>query len=134
MATKNDRLSYTLQTGNQRMERHHYWVYILTNRSGGLHVGLTNDLVRRVSEHCNGEVPGFTSRYRMYHLVYYEEFKYVNDAISRECQLKGWRRAKKIRLIQSYNPDWLDLAEQEPGLCASGEPKGRRDEFSLEGG
>lgn len=98
------------------MSRHRYWVYILTNRSGGFYVGLTNDLTRRVFEHRSGEVPGFTQRYRMNRLVYYEEFQFVTDAIAREKQLKGWRREKKRKLIGLFNPSWRDLGVDVLGL------------------
>lgn len=98
------------------MSRHHYWVYILTNRSEGFYIGVTNDLTRRIFEHRSGEVAGFTQRYRMNRLVYFEEFQFVSDAIAREKQLKGWRRSKKKQLIESLNPDWRDLGVEILGL------------------
>lgn len=98
------------------MFRHQYWVYMLTNRSGGFYIGITNDLVRRVYEHRSGEVPGFSQRYRMHRLIYYEGFQFVNDALARERQLKGWRRDKKISLIESSNPSWRDLSVDVLGL------------------
>ena len=89
-----------------------YYVYILTNRSGTLYVGMTGDLVRRVDEHRRHAVPGFTSRYKIDRLVYYETFQQVDDAIAREKQLKGWVRAKKTALIDEANPGWCDLWTQ----------------------
>ena len=75
-----------------------------------LYTGVTNDIVRRVWEHKNGEIKGFTQRYRCSHLLYFEDFADVNQAIAREKQIKGWRRDRKIELIMSLNPDRLDLA------------------------
>ena len=86
-----------------------YYVYIMTNHSRTLYVGMTNDIARRVAEHKEGLVPGFTRRYRIKQLVYFEEYRDVGDAIEREKQIKGWRREKKIELIESENPGWEDL-------------------------
>jgi putative endonuclease len=88
-----------------------YWVYILTNLSGTLYVGMTNDLDRRVSEHKAGEFPGFSRRYRLNRLVYCEEFSSVREAMDREQQIKRWRREKKLALINQSNPQWRDLSE-----------------------
>ena len=74
---------------------------------------MTNDLVRRVQEHRDGAVEGFTKRYRVHYLVYYEEFNRVDEAIGREKQLKKWERAWKERLIREVNPEWKDLAGNE---------------------
>lgn len=87
-----------------------YWVYIMTNRSGTLYVGMTNDLVRRVAEHRQGQVPGFTARYKITRLIHAESCHDVVATIAREKELKGWRREKKLALIAESNPDWLDLA------------------------
>ena len=90
-----------------------YWVYILTNvlgRSGTLYIGVTNNLQRRIREHAQVRPDTFTGRYGITHLVHYEEFQYINDAISREKQLKDWRRSRKVELIESENPDWEDLS------------------------
>jgi putative endonuclease len=87
-----------------------YFVYILANRSRILYIGVTNDLQRRLYEHKHNLVPGFTSRYRMDRLVYFEETGDVQAAIAREKQLKGWLRAKKVALIESVNPTWEDLS------------------------
>ncbi len=86
-----------------------YGVYILTNRSGTLYIGMTNDLSRRVQEHKAKQVPGFTKRYNVDRLVHFEEFGEVRDALQREKQLKGWLRAKKVELIEQANPRWDDL-------------------------
>ena len=88
-----------------------YYVYILTNRSGTLYVGVTNDLERRIHEHRSGLVDGFTKAYRIHELVYFEECGEVVDAITREKQIKGWSRAKKVALIATLNPRWEDLGD-----------------------
>lgn len=87
-----------------------FYVYIMASRSRVLYVGVTNDLARRVNEHKGGLVAGFTSRYRITRLVYFEEFADIRDAIAREKELKGWVRARKTRLIDSSNPTWEDLS------------------------
>ena len=87
-----------------------YWVYILTNRRNGtLYIGVTNNLARRVWEHRQKVVPGFTQKYNLTRLVYFEETTDVRSAIAREKQLKGWLRAKKVALIEGVNPQWRDL-------------------------
>src|SRR5271169_5983716 len=91
---------------------HRYDTYIVCSRSGTLYIGMTNNLYRRVLEHKSGEDDGFASKYRCDRLVYYEGFDDVLKAISREKQLKGWRRSKKIALIEWQNPRWEDLAEK----------------------
>ena len=88
-----------------------YYVYIMTNRSGTLYTGVTNDLRRRVWQHKQKLVEGFTKRYNIMRLVYFEETPDVNAAIAREKQIKSWRREKKVALIQSGNPGWKDLSE-----------------------
>src|SRR5437899_7930400 len=87
-----------------------YCVYIMASRSRVLYTGVTNDLARRVNEHKQGLTPGFTSRYRITRLVYFEEFADVRDAIAREKQIKAWTRARRIRLVEGRNPSWQDLA------------------------
>jgi putative endonuclease len=91
----------------------HFYVYIMTNRARShvLYTGFTGYLVRRVFQHKNKLVQGFTSRYNLTRLVYYEQFVYPDAAIAREKEIKGWRRSKKIRLIESMNPLWRDLSE-----------------------
>ena len=88
-----------------------YFVYILTSKSGTLYTGMTNNLERRIYEHKNKLIDGFTKKYNVDRLVYYEVFGEVRDAIAREKQIKGWVRKKKIELIKSTNPKWLDLSE-----------------------
>ena len=87
-----------------------YYVYILASRPGGtMYVGVTNDLVRRVYEHRNGIVEGFTKRYKIDRLVYFEMFQTSRDAIQREKNMKHWPRAWKTKLITQTNPTWRDL-------------------------
>ena len=87
-----------------------YYVYIMTNRSRTLYTGVTANLVRRVYEHTNGLLPGFTWRYRIDRLVHYEITPKVKAAIGREKEIKGWSRAKKIALVGMHNPGWDDLS------------------------
>ena len=89
-----------------------YFVYILTNKSRTLYIGVTNDLARRVTQHQDKLVAGFTRRYRLTKLIYYEIFDDVYEAIAREKQLKNWSRNKKIALIESVNPGWRDLGKE----------------------
>ena len=86
-----------------------YYVYIATNRTRSLYIGVTNDLQRRQAEHATGQ-SRFTAKYKINRIVYYETFLDVNQAIAREKQLKGWRRSKKIALIESMNPEWTEGA------------------------
>jgi putative endonuclease len=87
-----------------------YWVYILASRRNGtLYIGVTNDLARRAYEHRTGAVAGFTKRYAVKLLVWYEAHADIREAIAREKSLKGWERAWKLRLIETSNPDWKDL-------------------------
>ena len=89
---------------------HVYYVYIMASISGTLYTGVTNSAYFRTIEHREGRNPGsFTSRYKIHRLVYYEVFKYVNNAIARETEIKGWKRSKKVELIESKNPAWRDL-------------------------
>src|SRR5215470_19276368 len=87
-----------------------FFVYIMTNRSMNFYIGVTNNIRERFFQHKTGAFVGFTSRYKLDRLVYWEKFKYVNSAIAREKQLKRWTRAKKMQLIVSMNPTWQDLA------------------------
>ena len=89
-----------------------YFVYIMTNNSKTLYIGVTNDLQRRIYEHKNKLVEGFTKRYNITKLVYYETTNSIESAIKREKQLKNWKRAWKIELIESMNKDWDDLSEE----------------------
>jgi len=87
-----------------------YFVYMLASqRNGTLYIGVTNDLSRRVYEHKRKQVRGFTSRYKVHVLVWYESYGDVNDAIAREKQLKKWERRWKLELIETLNPTWKDL-------------------------
>ena len=89
-----------------------YYVYILASkRNGTLYIGVTNDLERRLYEHKNNFVEGFTNKYNVHHLVYYEVVNDIQSALQREKQLKRWTRKWKIELIEKVNPDWRDLAE-----------------------
>lgn len=86
------------------------YVYILTNTNNTvLYTGVTSNLVKRVYEHKNKKVSGFTEKYNLHKLIYYEIFEYIVSAITREKQIKGWLRSKKISLIEKANPDWNDL-------------------------
>ncbi len=87
-----------------------YFVYILTNRSGTLYVGMTNDIDRRLAEHRRAGAGRFAGRYRMTRLAYVETTDDVRAALAREKQLKGWRRRRKLDLIHTTNPKWLDLS------------------------
>ena len=88
-----------------------YYIYIMTNKSGTLYVGMTNDLKRRVYEHKNKMIEGTTKKYNITRLLYFETFNDVLSAITVEKKIKGWLRKKKIELIETKNPDWKDLSE-----------------------
>ena len=89
-----------------------YCIYIMaSDRNGTLYIGVTNNLLRRVTRHRNGTASDFTRRYHVRRLVYYEAFTHIGDAILREKRLKKWKRQWKIRLIEQANPKWLDLYE-----------------------
>lgn len=90
----------------------YYYVYILSNKSNSVvYVGVTNNLERRLYEHKNGLYDGFTKKYNVHKLVYYEYTTDIRSAIIREKQIKGWRRSKKNDLINSQNPEWKDLSQ-----------------------
>ena len=90
-----------------------YYIYILTNKTNKvLYIGITNDLIRRIYEHKNKMIGGFTSKYNLVKLVYCETTNDVNAALNREKQLKNWHRDWKINLINQVNPDWKDLSEE----------------------
>jgi|SRR6185312_11848589 putative endonuclease len=92
------------------MRDHAYFVYMLASRHyGTLYIGVTNDLIRRVSEHKEGSVPGFTRRYGVKVLVWYEQYADIHDAIAREKTLKRWKRDWKIALLEAENQHWIDL-------------------------
>ena len=87
-----------------------FWVYILASRSRHIYTGVTNDIERRVREHREGRIEGFTQRYRISRLVYCERFRYIGNAIAREKEIKGWDRKRRIALIEQANPTWEDLS------------------------
>src|SRR5882724_8304110 len=87
-----------------------YFVYFMSSKSRRLYVGITSKLYKRVFQHKNKLLPGFTARYNFDMLVYYEEFSQVASALTREKEIKGWRREKKLKLILAQNPDWADLS------------------------
>jgi len=87
-----------------------YYVYILASQSRRLYVGVTSDLVRRIGQHKIKQGSRFTARYQIHRLVYFEETHDVVSAIAREKQLKGWKRARKVELIELVNPGWEDLS------------------------
>jgi len=95
---------------------HNYYVYILTNiQKTVLYIGVTNNLNRRLTEHekdARTEKKHFTGRYNVYYLVFFERFQYINEAIKREKELKGWSRIKKENLIREFNPKWNFLNEE----------------------
>ncbi len=91
-----------------------YFVYILTNKSNKvLYTGVTNNIERRIYEHKNKLVSGFTSKYNVEKLVYFQEFNTATEAISAEKKIKGWLRTKKLELINTHNPTWKDLNSVE---------------------
>lgn len=92
---------------------HNYYVYMMTNKNHAvLYTGVTNDLIRRHYEHKNKIFDGFTQKYNLEKLVYFEHFLNITDAIAREKQIKGWKRAKKDALIEILNPEWRDLSSE----------------------
>ena len=88
-----------------------YFIYILSSNTGTLYIGVTNDLWSRILTHKYGETPGFTNRYNICRLIYYEVFTDIEEAIAREKELKGWKRKRKLALIRSTNPKFEDLAD-----------------------
>jgi putative endonuclease len=88
-----------------------YFVYIMTNKSKTLYTGVTDNLIRRVAEHKQGTIKGFTSKYQINKLVYFESGNNINEALYREKQIKGWLRKKKVALIEQENPEWNDLSD-----------------------
>ena len=89
-----------------------YYVYVMANASGTLYTGMTNDIRRRVMEHKEGSIEGFTKKYKINRLLFYEEFGTAIEAIETEKQIKGWKRQKKIELINRQNPMWEDLSRE----------------------
>ena len=100
----------TEREGGDFMREHNYYVYILTTKNNKLlYTGVTNDIVRRVFEHKQGKNDGFTHKYNINKLVYYEIFDFIDSAIVREKQIKGYSRDKKDKLINDFNPEWIEL-------------------------
>ena len=97
------------------MQTRTYWVYIMTGASRALYIGMTGNLVQRVWQHKNKEVEGFTKRYNLTQLVYYESTHDVMAALEREKQLKGWMRARNRAIVSQFNPSWRDLADEVLG-------------------
>ena len=97
---------------NFDMKDYHFWVYILFDeRAKGTYIGMTNNLESRMYEHKMGLDDGYTKEHNIHKLGYFEYYKYVNNAIARKKQLKKWKRAWKYRLIETMNPNWIDLAD-----------------------
>ena len=110
------------------MREYNYWVYILSNRSHTLYIGVTNNLSTRIAQHRQQSPGTHTAKYKVNRLVYFEHFQYINNAIAREKELKHWTRAQKIALIESTNPTWEELMPNEPELIASAENADSRRE------
>lgn len=92
---------------------HQYYLYIITNKKEGvLYIGVTNNIERRMFEHKNKLVKGFSSKYNLDKLVYFETYQYIEDAVKREKNMKKWKRDWKIKLIVKKNPTWKDLSEE----------------------
>ena len=95
-----------------RKKMKQYYIYILASKKNGtLYIGVTNNLLKRVDEHKNKLIDGFTKKYNVHNLVYYEQFNDISSAITREKQLKNWKRKYKLELIEKSNPNWIDLFE-----------------------
>ncbi|MCL2334716.1 MAG: GIY-YIG nuclease family protein [Endomicrobia bacterium] len=91
-----------------------YYVYIITNKARGtLYIGVTNDILRRMYEHKNKLVPGFSKKYSLDKLIYFEHYTDINEAIKREKMIKKWERIWKLELIEQVNPNWNDLIESD---------------------
>jgi len=93
------------------MREYRFWVYIMASKSRRIYTGMTNNLFARVLQHKSGKIEGFTEKYKINRLVYYEEYTYIWTTIRREKQIKGLDRAKRVALIERMNPTWEDLAE-----------------------
>jgi putative endonuclease len=89
-----------------------YWIYIASSKRGTLYIGVTNDLLRRMHEQKSGAVRGFTWKYNIDRLVYFEQTPNIMAAIAREKQIKGWRRERKVSFVESSNPTWIDLSAE----------------------
>ena len=108
--------SCTKAIGDDQLKRrddYEFFVYVLSNRSHILYIGVTNDLRVRITQHRRQTPGSFTARYKISRLVYFERYQYINNAIAREKELKYWTRAQKIALIESTNPSWEELLPEE---------------------
>jgi putative endonuclease len=117
-----------------KFDEYQFWVYILSNRSHVLYIGLTNSFRRRIFEHRELKAGTFTARYKITRLVYCEEFQYINNAIAREKELKHWTRAQKIALIEAANPTWEELMPDDSVVVLKREtqiPFGNDKKFSF---
>ena len=111
-----------------------YYVYIMASRSLNLYTGVTNSVYQRALQHKSGEIDGFTKKYHIDRLVYYETFEHIGNAIAREKQVKAWTRAKRLALIKAINPTWQDLAEGWGAKAELQIPRFARDDNSLDEG
>ena len=109
-------------------EEKRYYVYIMASRSLTLYTGVTGDIYHRALQHKAGEIDGFTRKYHINRLVYYETFKYMNNALAREKQIKAWTRAKRLALIKTTTAAWQDLAEGWGELTKLQIPRFARDD------
>ncbi len=109
-----------------------YYVYIMASRSLTLYTGVTDGIYRRALEHKSGKLDGFTKKYNVNRLLYYETSKYIGNAIAREKQVKAWTRAKRIALIKSLNPTWQDLADGWGEKAELQIPRFARDDKNFE--
>jgi putative endonuclease len=111
-----------------------YYVYIMASRSLNFYTGVTNSIYHRALQHKSGEVEGFTKKYNINRLVYYEVFEHIGNAIAREKQIKAWTRAKRIALIKTMNPAWQDLAQGWGEMTELQIPRFARDDKGSESG
>jgi putative endonuclease len=111
-----------------------YYVYIMASRSLNLYTGVTNSIYQRALQHKSSEIDGFTKKYNINRLVYYEMFEHIGNAIAREKQVKAWTRAKRLALIKEMNPTWQDLAEGWGTRAELQIPRFARDDSSLDEG
>jgi putative endonuclease len=111
-----------------------YYVYIMASRSLNLYTGVTNSVYHRALQHKSKEIDGFTKKYNINRLVYYETFEHIGNAIAREKQVKAWTRAKRLALIKSTNPTWQDLAEEWGSKAELQIPRFARDDISSDEG
>ena len=118
----------------QLSDEKHYYVYIMASRSLNLYTGVTNSIYQRALQHKSGEIDGFTKKYNINRLVYYETFEHIGNAIAREKQVKAWTRAKRLGLIKGMNPTWQDLAEGWDNKAELQSPRFARDDNSLDEG